>query len=118
MSAMAKKTIVREEFTDDIDGGKAEGTVSFSFDGTAYEIDLSKKNRSALDKALKPYLDAARRVKGPRGRRGRATPARSNGSSARRSDLSSIRAWARTQGLTVADRGRIPADVIAAYEGQ
>jgi hypothetical protein len=113
--AMAKKTIVLEEFTDDIDGTKAEGTITLSYDGTAYEIDLSKKNKSALDKVLKPYLEAARKVKGQRSGRARAVAARSNG---RRTDLPAIREWAKAQGLSVADRGRIPADVIAAYDAQ
>ena len=27
-----------------------------------------------------------------------------------------VRAWANENGLTVSDRGRIPADIIAAYE--
>ena len=32
------------EFIDDLDGSKADRTVTFAVDGTAYEIDLSKKN--------------------------------------------------------------------------
>jgi len=35
---MAQKTIVI--LTDDIDGGDANRTVTFSLDGTSYEIDL------------------------------------------------------------------------------
>jgi Lsr2 len=44
--------IVTEEFTDDLDGGRAEGPVRFAFNGTAYEIDLSQGNSSALEKVL------------------------------------------------------------------
>ena len=51
------------EIVDDIDGTAAAETVKLSLDGKAYEIDLSAKNRKALDKALKPFLAAARRQK-------------------------------------------------------
>ena len=47
---MAKTTIV--QLTDDLDGSEADKTVSFSLDGVSYEIDLSQKNASALEKAF------------------------------------------------------------------
>ena len=56
---MATETFTR--LVDDIDGSKAERTVVFSWDGKGYAIDLSKKNIAALEKALKPYVAAARR---------------------------------------------------------
>ena len=72
---MASKTTVITDYLDDLDGGKAEGTLSFSVDGKLFEIDLSKKNRAAFDKALKPYLAAARPVRAARGVRGGAAKA-------------------------------------------
>jgi hypothetical protein len=50
--------------TDDLDGkeGTDIETVSLAVNGTTYEIDLSKKNREALTKALAPYTDAGRKV--------------------------------------------------------
>lgn len=107
---MAKKTITTTEFTDDLDGGTAVGTVSFSYEGANYELDLSKKNKTAMDKAFKPYIDHARRVRATRGRRS------SSGSSGPKRNLSEIRAWAAEQGIQVSERGRIAADVINAYE--
>lgn len=71
---MAKTTIIK--LTDDIDGGNADETVEFSLDGKVYEIDLSKRNASALRKALQPYIDVARSG-GRSGSRGR--PARAGG---------------------------------------
>ena len=106
---MAKKTITTTEFTDDLDGGAAAGTVTFSFDGSSYEIDLSKKNRSALEKALKPYIDHARKARSTRGRRAPASPA------SRRSDVAAVRAWAKDNGLEVSERGRISQEVTDAY---
>jgi hypothetical protein len=110
---MARKLI--EQITDDLDGSKADGSVRFSWNGVNYEIDLSKKNSAAFAKAMKPYLEAARKVR-PAGRRGRRS--RTGSTASRRpveSDLAAIREWARQNGHAVADRGRIPAAVLAAY---
>jgi hypothetical protein len=96
--------------TDDLDGSEDAETVSFGFDGVTYEVDLGKKNRARLEKALAPFAEAARRV--PRGgtRRGASRP---GGSSAGRAD---VRAWARTAGLKVSGRGRISSDIMRQYE--
>jgi hypothetical protein len=95
--------------TDDLDGSDNAETVSFGFDGVTYEIDLAKKNRAKLEKALAPYVEAGRRV--PRG--GRRGTGRSGGSSA---DRSAVRAWAKEAGLKVSERGRVSADVMRQYE--
>jgi hypothetical protein len=109
MSLMAQKVTTLVELTDDIDGGKAEQTVRFAFDGHSYEIDLSKKNANALNRALKPYVDSARRVRAARARAG--TTRRS----AQQVNLSEVRAWAKSNGYDISDRGRIPAAVMEAY---
>lgn len=114
---MAQRIITTTEFTDDLDGGKAEGTVSFSYDGTHYEIDLSKKNRTALEKALKPYIEAGRKARPTRSaRRGRSAGSSRKAVGSGRSDLSDVRAWARENGSPVSDRGRIPQSVLDAYD--
>jgi hypothetical protein len=110
---MARKLI--EQITDDLDGSKADGSVRFSWNDVNYEIDLSKKNAAAFAKAMKPYLEGARKVR-PADRRGRRS--RTGSTASRRqveSDLAAIRDWARQNGHAVADRGRIPAAVLAAY---
>jgi hypothetical protein len=96
-------------YVDDIDGSEADGTVRFGLDGVDYEIDLSKKHADQFAKAIRPYLDAARKASSSSRRPTRA------GRSARH-DQSGVRAWARAEGLAVSDRGRIPADVLAKYE--
>ena len=60
---MASKTITR--LTDDLDGSTDERTVSFGWDGGQYEIDLSKKNIATFEKALAPYVEAARGIRTP-----------------------------------------------------
>ena len=107
---MAKKTEVLVTMTDDLDGGKAESSVSFGYQGTNYEIDLSKRNLAALEKVLAPYLEVARKVPTTRRSASRSTASRSA-----KSDLPAIREWAQENGYNVSGRGRIAADVQEAY---
>ncbi len=109
---MAQKVHIVLE--DDIDGGDAAETVSFGLDGTSYEIDLNEDNASGLREVLSTYVGHARKVgSGRRTRRSAgssSTPA-SGGPSAKE-----VREWARDNGHSVPDRGRIPADVREAYD--
>ena len=106
---MAKQTVVTEILVDDIDGSPGERTINFTWEGTSYEIELSKKNAVAFERAVKPYLDSARKLRGSRGRR--PGTARSG-----KRDLGVIREWAAQNGFEVSTRGRIAANVIDAYE--
>ncbi|MEU5993379.1 Lsr2 family protein [Spirillospora sp. NPDC047418] len=106
---MAQKVEVL--LVDDIDGGEADETVSFSLDGTAYEIDLSKKNAAKLRNGLEPFVASARKARKPVGRTGRGS--RTAGSRERSAE---IREWAKNRGIKVNERGRIPANVIEQYE--
>ena len=109
MRVMAKQTVVTELLVDDLDGSTADRTVLFMWDGTSYEIELSKKNAVAFEKAMRPYVDAARRTRGTRSRRG-------SGSRSGKRDLTAIREWAANNGFDVSARGRIASNVIEAYE--
>lgn len=104
---MASK--VQVVLIDDIDGGTADSTVSFSLEGTNYEIDLSEANAQRLRGALEPFIAAGRRVTGAK-RTGRRSAAGSGNRSAQ------IRAWAQANGIAVNARGRVPADVVAKFE--
>lgn len=96
---MARKTVVT--LVDDIDGSEAVETVTFSVDGARYEIDLSKSNAKAFRTAVKPYVDAGRKVQAKAPRRANA-----DGTSSR-----DVRAWAIENGIDVPAYGRIPAGV-------
>jgi hypothetical protein len=114
MVDMAKTTTV--SITDDIDGSANARSVDFSYRGAAYTIDLGKKNAAALDKLLKPYLDAATKVL-TRGRPA-AAPARSRRTASKptaSADVAAIRAWAAQNGHAVNARGRISQTVRDAY---
>ncbi len=104
---MARRTIV--ELIDDIDGSKAETTVQFGLDGVAYEIDLSEENATKLRADFASWVEQARRVSG------RRTARRTGGAGSSSSETSKIRDWARENGVTVSDRGRISAEVRKAY---
>jgi len=96
---------------DDLDGGEATETVSFGLDGTGYEIDLSDKNATALRDVLSTYVGHGRKV-GASPRRGRKSMTSTDlGPSARE-----VRDWARSNGKSVPDRGRIPSDVREAFD--
>jgi hypothetical protein len=103
---------------DDIDGTTADETVTFALDGVAYEIDLTSENARRLRESLAHWIGGARKVSG-RARRGSARGA--GRSAARRpsgeaSLTAQIREWALANGYRVSDRGRIAADIRAAYE--
>lgn len=107
---MAQRVVVTLE--DDIDGGEAAETVSFALDGVSYEIDLSEANASKLRDDLASWIGHARRAGG----RKTSSTARRGGGSRGGRDLSAIREWARKNGHKVSDRGRISADIQAAYD--
>ena len=107
---MAQK--IQTLFIDDLDDSEADGTVRFGLDGTDYEIDLNAAHAQELRDALARYVTAARRAGGsPRrpARTGRKAPA--NGP-----NTTEIREWAKTQGIEVKDRGRVPAELVVKFQ--
>lgn len=109
---MAQK--VQTLLIDDLDGGQADGTVRFGLDGAEYEIDLSAEHAEALRTALAPYLGAARRAPGSVTRR----PSRRGRTAAHASgpDPTAVREWAKSQGMEVKERGRVPAELVVRFQ--
>lgn len=97
--------------TDDIDGSVADSTQTFALNGISYEIDLNEANTEALKAALAPWIAAARKAGG------RAATSRAGRGSVRskRGEVRELREWARANGYTVSDRGRISAEVQSAF---
>jgi hypothetical protein len=93
---------------DDIDGGPADETVRFAYDGRQYEIDLSSQNADVLRSSLGKYIEHARKA--------HAAPRQPRGSRNHRADTAAVRAWAKEQGKEINDRGRIPASVMEEYQ--
>ncbi|WP_296665993.1 Lsr2 family protein [Demequina sp.] len=105
---MAQK--VQVVLVDDIDGSTATETVSFSLDGSSYEVDLNEANAAALRDAFGPWIGAGRRTSA------RKAPSRVRKAAAGGSDAAAIRAWAKASGVDVPERGRIPGKVREAYD--
>ncbi|MGI9007648.1 MAG: histone-like nucleoid-structuring protein Lsr2 [Streptosporangiaceae bacterium] len=96
--------------TDDLDGSAADSTIRFGLDGAEYEIDLNDEHASTFRESVQQYIAAARKVSGTRraaGARPRRAPAGT--------DSTQVREWARSQGLPVKERGRVPSDLVARY---
>jgi hypothetical protein len=112
---MAQKVVV--ELVDDLDGTVSEdiSTVSFALDGAQYEIDLTEDNANQLRETLADFIEAARRT-GGRVKRGVSPVKSAARPAADREQTKAIREWARQNGFELADRGRIPTNVIDAFE--
>jgi hypothetical protein len=110
---MAKQEIVT--FVDDLDGTEAQGTVTFALENRAYEIDLSDENTDKLHEALAPFIEHARKASKAAGAAQAAPTRKGARTPVDREQTAAIRTWARENGHTVNDRGRIPAKVVEAY---
>lgn len=96
---------------DTIEAGKGRA-VTFGFDGSNYEIDLTDDNADALREAFSDYVASARKVSGRSGRAtGGTSPKRGNSE-----ELAKIREWANANGHEVSSRGRISQAIRDAYD--
>ena len=106
---------------DDIDGSAAADTYVFGLDGTWYEIDLNDANAKKLNDALSEFVAHGRRGEaGRRSARNRTRQVKAAKPADRtapdREQTTAIRNWARSQGLTVSDRGRLSQSIIDQFE--
>lgn len=103
--------------TDDLDGSEASQTLTFAFQGTSYEIDLNDEHAHALEESLAEWIGHARKTPGrPTAGAGRSSAGRASASGTRRTDLDDVRTWARANGHTVSDRGRVSNKILQAYD--
>jgi len=126
MVGVAKTTRQLVHYTDDITGedfAEGEGrTVSFAYEGIAYDIDLSTANADELATLFGSYVEHARKATGGAGTSGRSRrgagqrSTSSSGTAVSGSvDTAAVRAWAKGQGMAVSDRGPVSATVLEAY---
>src|SRR3954452_7123501 len=96
-------------------------TITFTLDGASYEIDLCEQHAVKMRERFATYIGAGRRAGGRgdlaggrrRRRRGQGgAGGRGRGGSG---DAARIREWARSQGLAVPERGRVPAELAEKY---
>lgn len=108
---MAQK--VQVILIDDLDGGEATETVRFGLDQFTYDIDLSDAHAKELREALDVYVSKARKAGNASRAGGRRTSSPTRSSSTR---LAKIREWAKANGYSIGDRGRVSKDIVEAYE--
>ena len=116
---MAQKFMLVCDLHDDDDEVGGVETVSFGVDGATFEIDVCQVHAEELRDSFARYSGVARSSgraaasTGPRrARADRPTPDSAGG----RQHVQEVREWARANGHTVSDRGRLSGAVIAAYE--
>lgn len=109
---MARKVVI--SVIDDLDKQSAAvETVSFGIDGVMYEIDLSEANAGNLRAAVDKWTPFARRV--GRSRRGSGRGKNTQRARGGQDSPTQIREWARRNGHEISQRGRIPAEIVNAY---
>lgn len=118
MAQKVQVMLVCDLHEDEVEGVE---TIAFGLDGSSYEIDTCEQHAAELRDAFAPYVGAARRAGRPAAgaapRRAPRSAARSgSGSGGDRERVQAIREWARSNGHTVSERGRLSSTVIAAYE--
>lgn len=115
---MGRKTVL----VDDLDGTELPETakpITLSLGRTTYALYLSEKNHGKLLDALNPFIENAETISGS----SRTAPSTAGTD---KEKLKAVRAWAQSTGykyknaageeVTLGDRGRIPQEVIDAYE--
>lgn len=103
---MAKNTVTH--YIDDLDGSMEDvRTVSFTYGGSQYQIELSEKNRRELDDLMQRYILAARKFRGNPAQRGKLPYGRAR----------EIREWAVREGLLEPGKstGRLPEKLIREF---
>lgn len=114
---MAQRTQVI--LTCDVHDGDADAveTVAFTVEGQSFECELCDAHLAEFREAMEIWSSHSRNVSRGRGaqaggaRGGRRRAASGNGPS-----TADVREWARAQGIPVSARGRVPAELHAAYE--
>ncbi|MBW0102278.1 Lsr2 family protein [Pseudonocardia sp. KRD291] len=106
------------QLVDDLDGGAADETVSFSLEGSRWEIDLTAAHAAALRAVLAPFVGAARPSSDGAPGRTAPRPSSPRTSEATRGQTAEIRRWALANGFELSGRGRIPNAVVEAFDGR
>lgn len=92
------------EVSSDISGEKGASTVTYSYKGQSYSIDLTETEDKEFHDLLSPYI-AVSQVGKRRAPRIRSNP----------EETAKVREWAAANGYALNENGRIPNDVRKAY---
>lgn len=100
---------IRQVIESDLSGKPGADTVSFSVNGSWYEVDLTETERDEMQNLIEKYVEHGRKVAAPT-IVNRETPETTV------KERQRIREWAKGKGLPVADRGVIPKEIYEAYK--
>ena len=117
MAQKVQVMLVCDLHEDEVEGVE---TVAFGLDGSSYEVDACEEHAAELRDAFARFVGSARRAGRPasstgprRASRGTSRPAAAGSD---RERVQAIREWARKNGHTVSERGRLSATVMEAYD--
>lgn len=85
------------------------GTLTFGLQGKEFEIDLTAEEQEKFHTALEPFVAVSRRASSS-SRSAKASKATS------KEELLAVREWAKANGFSVSERGRIASKVFKAFE--
>ena len=110
---MARQRQIIETVTCDICGETTEDAtaVTLGWGREQWELDLCPTHNAELSSQFDTWTAKARRVGG-----GRGTSPRRQSTFGTSTDANAVREWAKANGYKVGEKGRIAADVRAAYE--
>ena len=108
---MAKKVVV-QSVCDLCQSNEAAGTFRFGWDLVNYEIDLCQQHAEELSEVMERTVSSARRL----GEAARSVKVEAPPPHPREQATSlEVRAWAKKNGLTVSERGRVPDELFEKY---
>lgn len=103
---MAEKKVIESDLSGRLDAER----VTFGLGGTWYEIDLTDDERQGLEKALGEYLAKGRTATSLKPAPRKMVPTTTH------EEREKIREWGRKNGFDFAPYGRIPKEVMRAYD--
>lgn len=129
------------EWRDDVEGGDADETIQFAFDGVTYEIDVNTANATKMREQLRYWAEKGRRT-GGRAKPGTAAAPKAKAKDTQPQpavsttpdmgpagggeeyfpadpvDTTAVREWARQRGIEVKAHGRLSKTVLQAYQAE
>lgn len=104
--------IVTSRLLDDIDKTlEATEIIHYTWEGVAYELHLNLDHANEFRTIMAEWVEHSAVVPETRGRKGGVSKARATS----RDQNQKIREWARSKGMDVPERGRLRAEIVAAY---
>jgi hypothetical protein len=110
MAQRVKTILISDLSGEEVESGGE--SISFSYRGSDYSIDLTAKEAAAFDKAMATYMDHAQKSS----RSSRPSRSSSGSAQSQRARVQNMKKWAAEQGIDYPKRGRLPKSLVDAYE--